>query len=241
MSQHSHSVTRNTMEVGARGASAVRHAPARYLNEDQVAFFWDHGYLRMEQVFTPDEMDELDTEMDRLMVEWANYAAGWSGDWRKVYMDEETEKQSKLIAMHDLWYYSAAWTRAVLNPNLAAAMSDLLGPDVELHHATMHVKPPETGHPFPMHQDNAFYAHRTDRFIDTLVTWMTPTRRMERSASSTGRTSWDRWTTSGARRAARSAPPTCPPTSGTWRTPWRCRPGAVTWCASTCTRCTAHT
>ena len=45
----------------------------RYLSQDQVAFFWEHGYLRMEQVFTPDEVDELDTEMDRLMVEWANY------------------------------------------------------------------------------------------------------------------------------------------------------------------------
>ena len=140
------------MSKHARGVSAVRQTPVstavatstRYLSGDQVAFFWEHGYLRMEQVFAPDEMDGLDSEMDRLMVEWANYAAGWSGDWRKVYMDEETEKQSKLIAMHDLWYYSAAWTRAVLNPNLVAAMGDLLGSDVELHHATMHVKPPET-------------------------------------------------------------------------------------------------
>jgi len=48
-------------------------------------------------------------------------------------------------------------------------MVDLLGPDVELHHSTMHVKPPETGHPFPMHQDNAFYQHTDNRYIDTLV------------------------------------------------------------------------
>ena len=149
--------------------STAAASSTRYLSAEQVASFWEHGYLRMEQVFTPEKMDELDVEMDRLMVEWANNAPGWSGDWRKVYMDEETEKQSKLIAMHDLWYYSAAWTRAVLNRNLVTAMSDLLGPDVELHHATMHVKPPETGHPFPMHQDNAFYAHKTDRFVDTLV------------------------------------------------------------------------
>ena len=169
MSKHGHSVTRKTMEGGAPGACSVRHAAvsaggatsARYLNENQVAFFWNTATCAWSRCLPPDEMDELDTEMDRLMVEWANYAAGWSGDWRKVYMDEETEKRSKLVAMHDLWYYSAAWARAVLNPNLVAAMSDLLGPDVELHHATMHVKPPETGHPFPMHQDNAFYAHRT--------------------------------------------------------------------------------
>lgn len=84
-------------------------------------------------------------------------------------MDEATEKKSKLIAMHDLWYYSAAWMRAVTNPTLVDAMVGLLGPDVELHHSTMHVKPPENGHPFPMHQDNAFYLHADNRYIDVLV------------------------------------------------------------------------
>lgn len=84
-------------------------------------------------------------------------------------MDAETEKKSKLVAMHDLHFYSAAWCRAVTNPKLTEAMSDLLGPDVELHHSTMHVKPPETGHPFPMHQDWAFYQHRDGRYVDVLV------------------------------------------------------------------------
>ena len=141
----------------------------RILSERQVEQFWERGFLRIEQVFVGDELDELDAEMDRLMVEWANRHSGWSGDWRKVYMDDETEQQSKLVAMHDLWYYSAAWARAVLNPRLTGAMADLLGGAVELHHSTMHVKPPETGHPFPMHQDNAFYPHKGNRFIDTLV------------------------------------------------------------------------
>jgi len=30
-------------------------------------------------------------------------------------MDEETEKKSKLTAMHDLQFYSAAWLRGVTN------------------------------------------------------------------------------------------------------------------------------
>ena len=33
----------------------------------------------------------------------------------------------------------------------------------------MHVKPPGTGHPFPMHQDWAFYQHADGRYIDVLV------------------------------------------------------------------------
>ena len=48
-------------------------------------------------------------------------------------------------------------------------MSQLIGPNVEVHHSTMHVKPPETGHPFPMHQDWAFYQHENERYIDVLV------------------------------------------------------------------------
>ena len=63
----------------------------------------------------------------------------------------------------------AAWMRAVTNPRLVGAMVDLLGEDVELHHSTMHVKPPSTGHPFPVHQDNAFYGHSDNRYVDCLV------------------------------------------------------------------------
>ena len=84
-------------------------------------------------------------------------------------MDPETEKESKLTAMHDLHLYSTAWMRAVTNQRLAAAVGQLIGPDVELHHSTMHIKPPQTGHPFPMHQDHPFYAHQDERFIDVLV------------------------------------------------------------------------
>jgi ectoine hydroxylase-related dioxygenase (phytanoyl-CoA dioxygenase family) len=139
------------------------------LSREQFAHFWTHGYLHVPGLFTGDTLEELSAEMDRLMAEWANLDVGWTGDWRKAYMDSSTEKKSKLLAMHDLWYYSAAWMRAVTQPKLIAIISDLLGPDVELHHSTMHVKPPETGHPFPMHQDDAFYAHQDNRYVDVLL------------------------------------------------------------------------
>ena len=107
--------------------------------------------------------------MDRLVEEWAFTSPGWNGPWRLAYMDPETEKKSKLTAMHDLHFYSVAWMRAATNRRLAKALSQLLGDNVELHHTTMHIKPPQTGHPFPMHQDNPFYGHKDGRFIDVLV------------------------------------------------------------------------
>ncbi len=139
------------------------------LKKEQVDFYHEHGYLRIPEVFTPEETQELSDEMDRLVADWAFTSPGWTGPWRLAYMDPETEKQSKLTAMHDLHFYSVAWMRAATNPRLAKALSQLLGENVELHHTTLHIKPPQTGQPFPMHQDNPFYGHQDGRFIDVLV------------------------------------------------------------------------
>ncbi len=139
------------------------------LTNEQVKFFQQHGYLRIPAMFSAQEIEALSDEMDRLVQDWAVTNEGWTGPWRQAYMDAQTEKKSKLTAMHDLHFYSEAWCRAVTHPRLAEAMSDLLGPNVELHHSTMHIKPPETGHPFPMHQDNPFYAHENGRYVDVLV------------------------------------------------------------------------
>jgi len=139
------------------------------LTQEQVSFYDEHGFLHIPALFSEAEINELSDELDRLVQDWAFTDVGWTGPWRQAYMDPETEKKSKLTAMHDLHFYSSAWCRAVTNPRLAEAMSDLLGPNVELHHSTMHIKPPQTGHPFPMHQDNPFYEHENGSYVDVLV------------------------------------------------------------------------
>lgn len=139
------------------------------LSAEDVAFYHEHGYLHIPEVFSPEEIDAMDRELEQLMEYWATKSPGWSGPWRKFYMDDETEKQSKLVAMHDLQLYSQAWCAAVRNDRLCDSLVSLLGPEVELHHTTLHAKPPETGHPFPLHQDWAFYKHEDDRYVDVLV------------------------------------------------------------------------
>jgi phytanoyl-CoA hydroxylase len=156
--------------ISTFAASTDRALRGNVLSPEQVAFYHEQGYLRIPQVFSPDQMDELSEQLDWLMGTWAVKDQGWTGPWRRKYMDAETEKKSKLIALHDLQYYSGAWARAVTNEKLCGAMADLLdGGPVELHHSTLHVKPPQTGHPFPMHQDWAFYKHPDHRYLDVLV------------------------------------------------------------------------
>ena len=101
------------------------------LTLDQVNSYRERGFLRIPEVFTPAETDELSEHLDWVIRTWAIPDASWTGPWRKVYMDEKTEKKSKLIALHDLQFYSQPWMRAVTNARLVKAMSDLLGPNVE--------------------------------------------------------------------------------------------------------------
>lgn len=139
------------------------------LTPEQVEFFNENGFLRIEKMFTQTETRELQDDLDWVIETWAYKGQGWTGGWRKKYMDADTEKKSQLISLHDLQYYSAAWMRAATNRKLCGSLADLLGPVVELHHTTLHVKPPETGHPFPVHQDHWFYKHTDGQFIDVLV------------------------------------------------------------------------
>ena len=111
----------------------------------------------------------MDGQLETLLNDWAQTDMGWTGPWREAYMDADTSEKSKLTHLHDLHFYSEAWSRAMLSPRLTESLGDLLGPNVELHHTTLHMKPPQTGHPFPLHQDNAFYEHTDGRYIDVLV------------------------------------------------------------------------
>ncbi|MCC7492076.1 MAG: phytanoyl-CoA dioxygenase family protein [Fimbriimonadaceae bacterium] len=139
------------------------------LTADQVAFYHEQGYLHLPEVYSPAEMDALDRDLSWLIESWAVENMGWTGPWRQVLMDAATEQQSKLVHLHDLQFYAQSWLHAVTHPRLVAALTQLLGENVELHHSTLHAKPPETGHPFPLHQDSPFYQHRDERYVDVLV------------------------------------------------------------------------
>jgi hypothetical protein len=139
------------------------------LTADQVAFYQEHGWLRIPRVFTAREVEELQADLDWMLKTWSERVM-WTGGWRNELMDKKTEKKAKIDALHDLQHFSVVWARAVAKPKLCAALSDMLGGGpVELHHSTMHVKPPESGMPFPMHQDYAFYEHMDNRYVDVLV------------------------------------------------------------------------
>ena len=138
------------------------------LTSANISFFHQNGYLRIPALFNSAESEMQIAELDRLANEWATIDKRWKGPWRKVYMDEETEKNASLEALKQLHYYSHLWLSVMTHSKLINCLTQLMGPDIELHHSVMHTKPPG-GQPFPMHQDYPFYAHEDGRFLDVLI------------------------------------------------------------------------
>ena len=140
------------------------------LTPEQIEFFHENGFVRMEQVYPPDELKRMLDELEYVMETFANWNAAWRGPWREKYLDKEEDEKAVLVAIHELQHYSAAWSRALTKPDIGAAVASLLETDcVEMHHCTLHAKSPSTGAPFPMHQDVPFYAHSDGRYIDSLI------------------------------------------------------------------------
>lgn len=57
--------------------------------------------------------------------------------------------------------HSAVFTRLITHPNLLDALEDIMDTkDILLHHTKAHIKPPEKGAPYLMHQDYPYFPHK---------------------------------------------------------------------------------
>ena len=139
------------------------------ISPQQRDFFEENGYLRLPRVFSPEEIAVMSDELEYIMQTWTKPGRGWEGPWRQKYLNADQEAKAQLSAIHELQHYAASYARALVNPALTEAISDLIGPEVEFHHMTLHAKAPEYGTPFPMHQDHPFYPHEDGRYIDSII------------------------------------------------------------------------
>ena len=135
------------------------------LTREQIAFFHEDGYLLVEGLLTKAEAAEMRRECHDLserLSRYQNVDATWGSARQAVAQAVET----KLLHCHDVQFFSAAFTRLIVDERLTGAAADLIGsPNVQLHHNKMFIKPPEMGSPFPMHQDYPYFPHERKSMI----------------------------------------------------------------------------
>ena len=99
--------------------------------------------------------------IDRLLLQKSrNVEATW---------DSNRGKGTQIYHCHDVQYHAAIFSRMIVDVRLTRLMQDLIGPNVQLHHTKMFIKPPEKGSPFPMHQDYPYFPHERHTMSAAIV------------------------------------------------------------------------
>jgi ectoine hydroxylase-related dioxygenase (phytanoyl-CoA dioxygenase family) len=121
------------------------------LPPEQRSFYEENGFLLIRGFIGADEAAALRSEVHAI----ADRQGPTNATWTSV-----SDQGTKLEHSHDIQFRSAAFTRLLVDPRLTDVFTSLIGPNVQLHHNKMFIKPPERGSPFPMHQDHGYFPHR---------------------------------------------------------------------------------
>lgn len=115
--------------------------------------FAKDGYYLARGVFSPAEIQDLETDFDRIVHQLnrtgGDVNASWQGEQSKKLGAEKTT----ILHTHNVQIYSEVWHRAFLNVRFLDVVEQIVGPDIVLHHSKLFQKPPEKGAPFPTLKD----------------------------------------------------------------------------------------
>lgn len=121
-----------------------------YLTQGQRDFYFTNGFIHIEAMVSAAECALLRREIHALAERLGHPDATWASVKNAV---------TKITHCHDVQFEIAAITRLLTDPNFTGVAQAILGPNVQLHHTKMFIKPPENGSPFPMHQDYHYFPH----------------------------------------------------------------------------------
>ncbi|MFC4597644.1 phytanoyl-CoA dioxygenase family protein [Cohnella hongkongensis] len=139
------------------------------IRAEDAEFYKENGYLLVKGVFRSEEVKQMRAAVDAIIQRAAATNRDANAAWQGDYLPPEQLKKLVLKGFHDVHYHDAAFMRAAIHPNMAAVLSKLIGPNVQLHHSKMLVKPPENGAAFPMHQDYPYFPHEKHTMLAASV------------------------------------------------------------------------
>src|SRR5262245_38635840 len=116
----------------------------------QIAEYREHGFVHLPAVVDARRLADLVTNLEDIVREEGLTDSVWRGKWRERYADSDRftlKTMNRLATRSELW---KTWlsSREILEP-----IEALSGKPMRYVDAMLLLKPPETGQPFPPHQD----------------------------------------------------------------------------------------
>ncbi len=128
--------------------------PTHLLTAEQVAFFHEHGYVSVDAVMPPEEIEKVRAIYDRLFNEDRNKA---DGDLHDLTGERAVGKKVAIPQILQPAKYAPGLLESQLVANLKAMMKQLHGDDTKMVGDHAINKPPHNAAPTPWHQDEAYW------------------------------------------------------------------------------------
>jgi ectoine hydroxylase-related dioxygenase (phytanoyl-CoA dioxygenase family) len=125
------------------------------LTPQQIDQFKTQGYLVVDNVFSPAEIERLQRACDELAAQAHGLTA--STDRFKLTVFREGGKLVQQVG--DPHEMSGVWLDLVRDPRLLDKVAGLLGPNLQVYYSQLMMKAPRQGFTAPWHQDFAFFPH----------------------------------------------------------------------------------
>lgn len=135
-------------------------AGLKFLTAQQKKFYDDNGYVKLSGVFSEKELQEISDAYDELFdrkhkENLEGLESAWVGDDMKK---EAGYREYTVKSIHNLQMHSGVFTKLITNSKLLDGLEDIMETkDILLHHTKAHIKPPEKGAPYLMHQDYHYF------------------------------------------------------------------------------------
>ncbi|CAH0689951.1 unnamed protein product [Spodoptera exigua] len=135
------------------------------LTPEQKQFYKDNGYIVLKSVLPENELNAISEEYDKLFARknQDKMESSWVGSDAN---DRKSDATQTVKGIHNLQYHHAVFNTFLFNKVLLDALEDIMETsNIVLHHTKAHLKPPEKGAAYPMHQDYHYFPYKHDSMI----------------------------------------------------------------------------
>jgi phytanoyl-CoA hydroxylase len=139
---------------------------ASALTEQQKESWRLNGFLVLEDVLPPANVDRLRRAVERLQVQAEGLTSSTDRFSLKVFESGWGTQVQSVAEPHEL---GSEWMELARDPRLLDPVESLLGPNLQLYYSMLMMKPAREGFTAPWHQDLAFFAHDRAEILACMV------------------------------------------------------------------------
>jgi ectoine hydroxylase-related dioxygenase (phytanoyl-CoA dioxygenase family) len=145
---------------------AERPSTAQLSPAQQKTFYEDEGYLVFPELLSSEELARLREALAEVLVE----ADGLTQTTDKFSVTQADDGTWSVRRIFNPTTHHQAFYDLVFNPKILDVVENLIGPDIQLHHTKLNLKPPSNREArFEWHQDYPFFPHTNFDLLAVMI------------------------------------------------------------------------